>query len=56
VHQRFLQVNGNEVRRLRRERAWTQRDLAKRAGCNMKTVENAENCKRAHPRTIGELA
>jgi diguanylate cyclase (GGDEF)-like protein len=52
----FVQPNGNRVRELRQERGWTQEDLAHRAGCAKRTIENIEAGRRVLPRSLGEVA
>ncbi len=54
---RFLEVNGMQLRRLRRARALSQRDLARITGIAQDTISQLETGKReAQPRTIRRLA
>jgi transcriptional regulator with XRE-family HTH domain len=40
---RTLRVDGGKLRKLRAGRGWRQEDLARKAGCHLKSVRNAEN-------------
>lgn len=40
---RVFRVDGEKIKSLRRLKAWTQEELAKRAGLNLRTVQNAEH-------------
>lgn len=54
---RFLQVDGPKLRRLRRERAWSLRELGRRSGIAYDTINKLENEQRkAQLRTIRKLA
>ena len=55
--ERYLGVNGMQLRRLRRVRAFSQRDLARLTGIAQDTISQLETGKReAQPRTIRKLA
>ncbi|MCU7905509.1 MAG: helix-turn-helix transcriptional regulator [Candidatus Thiodiazotropha sp. (ex Epidulcina cf. delphinae)] len=47
---------GSRLRRKRRERGWTQEELALRAGTNQAVVQKIENGKSLRPRKIDEIA
>ena len=54
---RFLEVDGMQLRRLRRARAFSQRDLARLTGIAQDTISQLETGKReAQPRIIRRLA
>lgn len=54
---RFTEVDGVKLRRLRRERALSLRDLAHRSGIAYDTINRLELGKQeAQPRTIRKLA
>jgi transcriptional regulator with XRE-family HTH domain len=54
---RFTEVDGPRLRRLRRERALSQRDLTRITGVAFDTISRLETGKqRAQPRTIRKLA
>jgi transcriptional regulator with XRE-family HTH domain len=54
---RLLEVNGARLRQLRRERAWSQRDLAGHSGVSQDTITRLETGQReAQPRTMRRLA
>ncbi len=54
---RFLEIDGMQLRRLRRARALSQRDLARITGIAQDTISQLETGKReAQPRTIRKLA
>jgi transcriptional regulator with XRE-family HTH domain len=54
---RFTEVDGPRLRRLRRERALSQRELSSRTGIAFDTISRLETGKqRAQPRTIRKLA
>ena len=54
---RFLEVDGMQLRRLRRARALSQRDLARITGIAQDTISQLETGKReAQPRTIRRRA
>jgi transcriptional regulator with XRE-family HTH domain len=57
MNDRFLQVDGPKLRRLRRERAWSLRELGRRSGIAYDTINKLENEQRqAQLRTIRKLA
>jgi transcriptional regulator with XRE-family HTH domain len=47
---------GSRLRRKRRERGWTQEELALRAGTNQAVIQKIENGKSLRPRKIDEIA
>jgi transcriptional regulator with XRE-family HTH domain len=47
---------GSRLRRKRRERGWTQEELALRAGTNQAVIQKIENGKCLRPRKIDEIA
>ena len=53
-----MEVSDTKLRRLRRERAWSIRELAQRAGVSTETIYSLEHGRRewAWPRTIRKLA
>jgi transcriptional regulator with XRE-family HTH domain len=54
---RLLEVDGMELRKLRKEYAWSQRDLARESGVAQDTITRLETGKReAQPRTVRRLA
>jgi len=54
---RLMEVNGVRLRQLRRERAWSQRDLAHESGVSQDTITRLETGQReAQPRTMRRLA
>jgi transcriptional regulator with XRE-family HTH domain len=54
---RFTEVDGAQLRRFRRERALSQRDLWRMTGVAFDTISRLETGKqRAQPRTIRKLA
>ena len=54
---RFTEVDGPRLRRLRRERALSQREMSSRTGIAFDTISRLETGKqRAQPRTIRKLA
>jgi transcriptional regulator with XRE-family HTH domain len=54
---RLMEVNGARLRQLRRERAWSQRDLARHSGVSQDTITRLETGQReAQPRTMRRLA
>ncbi len=56
MNDRFMEVNGGRLRRLRRERALSQRDLTRLTGIAFDTISRLETGKqRAQPRTIRKL-
>jgi transcriptional regulator with XRE-family HTH domain len=57
VNRRFTKVDGARLRRLRRERALSQRDLSAITGIAHDSISQLETGKRdAQPRTIRKLA
>ena len=57
MNNRFMEVDGARLRRLRRERALSQRDLSRMTGIAFDTISRLETGKqRAQPRTIRKLA
>jgi transcriptional regulator with XRE-family HTH domain len=57
MNNRFTEVDGERLRRLRRERALSQRDLTRMTGIAFDTISRLETGKqRAQPRTIRKLA
>jgi transcriptional regulator with XRE-family HTH domain len=57
VNNRFLDVDGSKLRRLRRERALSLRDLGDRSGIAFDTINRLELGKQdAQPRTLRALA
>jgi transcriptional regulator with XRE-family HTH domain len=57
MNNRFMEVDGSRLRRLRRERALSQRDLTRITGIAFDTISRLETGKqRAQPRTIRKLA
>src|SRR6266436_7664479 len=56
MHRGTVQADGPKVRRLRLEKELTQEELASRAGCDKKTIENIEAGKPCRPVTLGAVA
>ncbi len=57
MNNRFTEVDGGRLRRLRRERALSQRELSRKTGIAFDTISRLETGKqRAQPRTIRKLA
>jgi transcriptional regulator with XRE-family HTH domain len=57
MNNRFTEVDGTRLRRLRRERAFSQRELSRMTGIAFDTISRLETGKqRAQPRTIHKLA
>ncbi len=57
MNNRFTEVDGARLRRIRRERALSQRDLTRMTGIAFDTISRLETGKqRAQPRTIRKLA
>jgi transcriptional regulator with XRE-family HTH domain len=54
---RLMEVDGMRLRKLRREHAWSQRDLARESGVAQDTITRLETGQReAQPRTVRRLA
>jgi transcriptional regulator with XRE-family HTH domain len=54
---RFWQIDGERLRRIRKERLLTQVELSKRTGVAQDSISSLETGKReAHPGTIRKLA
>jgi transcriptional regulator with XRE-family HTH domain len=53
-----MEVSDTKLRRLRRERAWSIRELSERAGVSTETIYSLEHGRRewAWPRTVRKLA
>jgi transcriptional regulator with XRE-family HTH domain len=57
MNHRFTELDGVQLRRLRRERALSQRDLSRVTSVAFDTISRLETGKqRAQPRTIRKLA
>jgi transcriptional regulator with XRE-family HTH domain len=57
MNDRFTEVDGARLRRFRRDRALSQRDLSRMTGIAFDTISRLETGKqRAQPRTIRKLA
>ena len=57
MNNRFTEVDGLKLRRLRRERALSQRDLSRMTGIAFDTISRLETGKQqAQPRTVRKLA
>ncbi len=57
MNNRFLQVDGARLRRIRQERALSLRALGERSGVAFDTINKLENEHReAQPRTVRKLA
>ena len=57
MNNRFTEVDGARLRRLRRERALSQRELSRMTGVAFDTISRLETGKQqAQPRTIRKLA
>jgi transcriptional regulator with XRE-family HTH domain len=57
MNNRFTEIDGARLRRLRRESALSQRDLTRMTGIAFDTISRLETGKqRAQPRTIRKLA
>jgi transcriptional regulator with XRE-family HTH domain len=57
MNNRFIGVDGEELRRLRRARALSQRDLSRITGLAFDTISRLETGKQqAQPKTIRRLA
>jgi transcriptional regulator with XRE-family HTH domain len=55
-HHRFMDSLGARLRRKRREKGWTQEQLAIKAGTNQAVIQKIENGKSLRPRKINEIA
>ncbi len=53
---RSVEPDKDRIRSLRQERGWTAEALAKKAGCAVRSVGNAEAGKRIELRTLNEIA
>ncbi|KRT53759.1 helix-turn-helix domain-containing protein [endosymbiont of Ridgeia piscesae] len=53
---RSMDTLGSRLRRKRRERGWTQEELALRAGTNQAVIQKIENGKSLRPRKIDQIA
>jgi transcriptional regulator with XRE-family HTH domain len=54
---RFLEVDGTRIKELRRQRALSQRDLARLSGVSYDTIAKLElGHREAQPRTVRRLA
>jgi transcriptional regulator with XRE-family HTH domain len=57
MNNRFTEVDGPRLRRIRRERALSQRELSRMTGVAFDTISRLETGKQqAQPRTIRKLA
>ncbi len=57
MNNRFTEVDGTRLRRIRRERAVSQRELSRMTGIAFDTISRLETGKQqAQPRTIRKLA
>ena len=54
--QRTVVPDGPAIQRLRGERGWGIEDLAEKAKCSIKTVENVERGAATYPHTLSRLA
>jgi transcriptional regulator with XRE-family HTH domain len=53
---KFMDSLGARLRRKRREKGWTQEQLAVKAGTNQAVIQKIENGKSLRPRKINEIA
>src|SRR5579885_3000893 len=53
---RTVEPDGAEIQRLRIEKGWRVEDLANRAGCSLKTVENVEKGENVYIYTLKRVA
>src|SRR5579885_2695836 len=53
---RTVEPDGVEIQRLRIEKGWRVEDLAKKAGCSLKTVENVEKGANVYIYTLKRVA
>ena len=57
MNNRFIRVEGERLRQVRRERALSQRDLARTTGVAFDTISRLETGKQdAQPKTLRKLA
>lgn len=56
VPHRFMDSLGARLRRKRREKGWTQEQLAIQAGTNQAVIQKIENGKSLRPRKIHDIA
>jgi transcriptional regulator with XRE-family HTH domain len=57
MNNRFIRVEGERLRQLRRERALSQRDLSRTTGVAFDTISRLETGKQdAQPKTLRKLA
>ncbi len=57
VYPRFIRVDGERLRRIRRERALSLRELGERSGVSFDSIHKLETGRReAQPRTVRKLA
>jgi len=52
----FVQMNGEKVQELRKERGFSKRALAKKAGVVEHTIKRAEDSQRMMPQTVRLIA
>jgi transcriptional regulator with XRE-family HTH domain len=53
---RTVRVDGEKLRKLRAGRGWRVEDLAQKAGCHVKSIQNAENGKNVVVATLAVIA
>lgn len=53
---RTVAPDGPAIQRLRVEKGWGIEDLANKASCSIKTVENVERGAKVYPYTLSRLA
>lgn len=53
---RTVEPDGAEIQRLRIEKGWRVEDLARKAGCSLKTVENVEKGENIYVYTLKRIA
>jgi transcriptional regulator with XRE-family HTH domain len=56
LQNRTVEPDGVEIQRLRIEKGWRVEDLAKKAGCSLKTVENVEKGANVYIYTLKRVA
>jgi transcriptional regulator with XRE-family HTH domain len=56
VDERFASTDGKAIRQLRKKHAWTQGDLADKAGVHLDTIKRAEQGTDRQPGTIQKIA